>query len=84
MSIYSTLFCIQGSVYNVYILYNVCIQGSVYNVYILYNVCIQGSVYSRFPKFHRAFLGRDSGTLKSDIVSKKHPRLNCSDSRLSY
>ena len=30
--------------------------------------------YTRFPKFHRAFLGRDSGTLKSDIVSKKHPQ----------
>ena len=39
--------------------------------------------YSRFPKFHRAFLGRDSGTLKSDIVSKKHTQLICSDSRLS-
>ena len=27
--------------------------------------------YGRFPKFHRVFLGRDPGTLKSDIVSKK-------------
>ena len=26
--------------------------------------------YGRFPKFHRVFLGRDPGTLKSDIVSK--------------
>ena len=26
--------------------------------------------YSRFPKFHRVFLGRDLGILKSDIVSK--------------
>ena len=39
--------------------------------------------YGRFPKFHRAFLGRDPGTLKSDIVSKKHPQLICSDLRLS-
>ena len=37
----------------------------------------------RFPKFHRVFLGRDPGTLKSDIVSKKHPQLICSDLRLS-
>ena len=37
----------------------------------------------RFPKFHRVCLGRDPGTLKSDIVSKKHPQLICSDSRLS-
>ena len=28
-------------------------------------------------------LGRDPGTLKSDIVSKKHPQLICSDLRLS-
>ena len=27
--------------------------------------------------------GRDPGTLKSDIVSKKHPQLICSDLRLS-
>ena len=26
--------------------------------------------YGRFPKFHRVFLGRDPGTLKSNIVSK--------------
>ena len=32
--------------------------------------------YSRFPKYHRAFLGRDSGTLKSDIVSKKTSTMN--------
>ena len=37
----------------------------------------------RFPKFHRVFLGRDPGTLKSDIVSKKHPQLICADLRLS-
>ena len=37
----------------------------------------------RFPKFHRVFLGRDPGTLKSDIVSKKHPQLICSDLKLS-
>ena len=40
-------------------------------------------VYGRFPKFHLAFLGRDSGTLKSDIVSNKQPQLICSDLRLS-
>ena len=28
-------------------------------------------------------LGRDPGTLKSDIVSKKHPQSICSDLRLS-
>ena len=28
-------------------------------------------IYGRFPKFHRVLLGRDPGTLKSDIVSKK-------------
>ena len=28
----------------------------------------------RFPKFHRVFLVRDPGTLKSDIVSTKHPQ----------
>ena len=28
-------------------------------------------------------LGRDPGTLKSDIVSKKHPQIICSDLRLS-
>ena len=33
--------------------------------------------YGRFPKFHRAFLGQDPGTLKSDIVSKEHPQLIC-------
>ena len=37
----------------------------------------------RFPKFHRVFLGRDPGTLKSDIASKKHQQLICSDLRLS-
>ena len=31
--------------------------------------------YGRFPKFHRVFLGRDPGTLKSDIASKKHPQV---------
>ena len=31
--------------------------------------------YGRVPKFHRVSLGRDLGTLKSDIVSKKHPQL---------
>ena len=32
--------------------------------------------YGRFPKFHRVFLGRDSGTLKSDIVSTKTSTIN--------
>ena len=40
-------------------------------------------IYGRFPKFHRVFLGRDPGTLKSDIASNKHPQLACSDLRLS-
>ena len=39
--------------------------------------------YGRFPKFNRIFLGRDPGTLKSDIVSKKHIQLICSDLRFS-
>ena len=33
-------------------------------------------VYGRFPKFHRVFLGRDPGTLKSDIVSNKTSTIN--------
>ena len=41
------------------------------------------TIYGRFPKCHRVFSGRDPGTLKSDIVSKKHPQLICSDLRLS-
>ena len=32
--------------------------------------------YGRFPKFHRVFSGRDSGTLKSDIVSIKTSTIN--------
>ena len=40
-------------------------------------------LYGRFPKFHCVFLGRDPGTLKSDIVSKEHPQSICSDLRLS-
>ena len=39
--------------------------------------------HGRFPKFHRVFFGRDPGTLKSDIVSKRHPQLIRSDLRLS-
>ena len=46
-------------------------------------VLLQYVKYGRFPKFHRVFWGRDPGTLKSDIVSKKHPQLICSDLRLS-
>ena len=46
--------------------------------------CAALQAYSRFPKCHRAcFLGRDPGTLKSDIVSTKHPQLICPDLRLS-
>ena len=40
-------------------------------------------LYGRFLKFHSVFSGRDPGTLKSDIVSNKHPQLICSDLRLS-
>ena len=36
-----------------------------------------------FRSFIVFFLGRDPGTLKSDIVSKKHPQLICPDLRLS-
>ena len=39
--------------------------------------------YGRFPKFHRVFLGRDPGTLKSDIVSNIYTQLYLSDLRLS-
>ena len=33
-------------------------------------------MYGRFPKFHRVFLGRDPGILKSDIVSTKTSTIN--------
>ena len=36
-----------------------------------------------FRNFIVFLLGRDPGTLKSDIVSKKHPQSICSDLRLS-
>ena len=36
-----------------------------------------------FRNFIVFLLGRDPGTLKSDIVSNKHPQLICSDLRLS-
>ena len=36
-----------------------------------------------FRNFIVFLLGRDPGTLKSDIVSKRHPQLICSDLRLS-
>ena len=32
--------------------------------------------FGRFPKFHRVFLGRDPGTLKSDIANKKTSTIN--------
>ena len=41
------------------------------------------SVYGQFSKFNVCFCGLDPGTLKSDIVSKKHPQSICSDLRLS-
>ena len=37
------------------------------HTYIYIYICV---CYGRFPKSHRVFLGRDPGTLKSDIVSK--------------
>ena len=36
--------------------------------------------YGRFPKFHRVLLGRDPGTLKSDIVSKNNNSNNSNHS----
>ena len=42
-----------------------------------------GSNTVDFRNFIVFFSGRDPGTLKSDIVSKKHPQLICSDLRLS-
>ena len=50
---------------------------------ILVDTILHSMMYGRFPKFHRVFFGRDPGTFKSDIVSKKHPQLICSDLRLS-
>ena len=40
-------------------------------------------IYGRFPKFHRSLLGRDPGTLKSDIVSKNTSTINLFGLRLS-
>ena len=60
----------------------VCIM----NIYVFHCRKLQlpmAHLYGRIPKFHSVFFGRDPGTLKSDIVSKKHPQLICSDSRLS-
>ena len=39
--------------------------------------------YGQFSKSYVCFCGLDPGTLKSDIVSTKHPQLICSDLRLS-
>ena len=36
----------------------------------------QNLSHGRFPKFHSVFLGRDPGTLKSDIVSTKTSTIN--------
>ena len=41
------------------------------------------SIIQSIFEISSCLLGRDPGTLKSDIVSKKHPRLICSDLRLS-
>ena len=47
---------------------------------------LRGHTYIRLirsiSEISSCFCGRDPGTLKSDIVSKKHPQLICSDLRL--
>ena len=48
-----------------------------------WNVYVISVAYGRFHKFHSVFLGRDPGTLKSDIVSNKYAQLICSDLRFS-
>ena len=55
----------------------------VYTVVCVYIEIYRDMPYGQFPKFHRDFLGQDPGTLKSDIVSNKHPQIICSDLRLS-
>ena len=42
----------------------------------LRNFLRPSGAYGRFPKVHCVFLGRDPGTLKSDIVSKKTSTMN--------
>ena len=75
----------------------ICIHMCIY-IYICMYVCIHIYIYTYiyvdsnkfrphntvdFRNFIVFFLGRDPGILKSDIVSKKHPQLICSDLRLS-
>ena len=68
-----------------YVHIHICVLSIVIITIIIINICvIIVIVYGRFPKCHRVFLGRDAGTLKSDIVSKKqHPQSICPDLRLS-
>ena len=56
---------------------------TMYSVVLFITLQYTNITYGRLPKFHSVFLGRDPGTLKSDIVSKKHPHLICSDLRVS-
>ena len=62
----------------IYIYMYIYIYIYMYNVY-----TVRAGPYGRLPKCHPVCLGRDPGTLKSLIVSKKHPQLICSDLRLS-
>ena len=56
----------------IYIYIHICIYIYIYIcTYIHAYVRTYVHTYGRFPKFHCVFLGRDPGTLKSDIVSKK-------------
>ena len=55
-------------------------------IYIYISICAtsqDGCLTVDFRDFIVFLLSRDPGTLKSDIVSKKHPRLICSDLRFS-
>ena len=65
-----------------YVSMYICIHIYIY-IYIYIPVCrvptravsrpfLRAKDYGRFPKFHRVFLGRDPGTLKSNIVSKRN------------
>ena len=65
---YSCVLCVRLCCY-----INLCIYCAVYCLGLPGMSC-----YGRFPKFHRVFFGRDSGTLKS-----KHQQWICLDLRLS-
>ena len=59
--------------------YSICYIITAYVILLCYIVIVYHDTdiilyYGRFPKFHRVFLGRDPGTLKSDIASKKYPQ----------